>query len=86
MLRHMPSVALFCLFYSVLSPVTYPIPCRVFEKEGSKVVTDTVSLEFLKGAKVEYEDSLMRSAFVIAANPNSEASCGCGSSFTAKMN
>eukprot|EP00197_Chlamydomonas_leiostraca_P010958 CAMPEP_0202884852 /NCGR_PEP_ID=MMETSP1391-20130828/41356_1 /ASSEMBLY_ACC=CAM_ASM_000867 /TAXON_ID=1034604 /ORGANISM="Chlamydomonas leiostraca, Strain SAG 11-49" /LENGTH=185 /DNA_ID=CAMNT_0049568085 /DNA_START=9 /DNA_END=566 /DNA_ORIENTATION=+ len=57
----------------------------VFEKAGSKVVTDSVSLEFLKGAKLEYEDSLMRSAFVISTNPNSEATCGCGSSFTAKM-
>ena len=56
----------------------------VFERAGARVVVDAVSLGFLRGATLEYEDSLMRSAFHIAANPNSEASCGCGSSFTAK--
>ena len=38
---------------------------RVFEQDGTKVVCDAVSLQFLKGAKVEFEDSLMRSAFVV---------------------
>jgi iron-sulfur cluster assembly accessory protein len=56
----------------------------VFEVEGARVVCDSVSLELLRGAVIEFEESLMRSAFVVAANPNSEASCGCGSSFTAK--
>ncbi|KAI8465849.1 MAG: hypothetical protein J3K34DRAFT_76823 [Monoraphidium minutum] len=58
---------------------------RVFERGGARLVTDAVSLEFLQGAVVEYEDSLMRSAFQIASNPNSESTCGCGSSFVAKM-
>ncbi|KIY99107.1 putative Iron-sulfur cluster assembly 2 like protein [Monoraphidium neglectum] len=57
---------------------------RVFERGGARVVTDAVSLEFLKGAVIEFEDSLMRSAFQVAANPNSESTCGCGSSFVAK--
>lgn len=45
---------------------------------------DDLSLEFLRGATVDYESDLMRSAFVVAENPNAAASCGCGSSFTAK--
>jgi iron-sulfur cluster assembly accessory protein len=57
---------------------------RVFEREGARVLVDEVSLGLLKGAVVEYEDTLMRSAFHVASNPNSEASCGCGSSFAAK--
>lgn len=57
----------------------------VIASDGANVVCDTTSFEFLKGATLEYEDSLMRSAFVIASNPNSESSCGCGSSFTAKI-
>lgn len=38
---------------------------RVFEKDGSTVVCDEVSFGFLKGAKVEFEDNLMRSAFTV---------------------
>lgn len=63
-----------------------PLPRRrVFERGGARLVTDAVSLEFLKGAVIEFEDSLMRSAFQVAQNPNSESTCGCGSSFVAKM-
>lgn len=57
----------------------------VFEKDGARVVCDNVSLGFVKGATVEFEQTLMRSAFVVVSNPNSDASCGCGSSFAAKM-
>ncbi|KAJ9520951.1 hypothetical protein QJQ45_014141 [Haematococcus lacustris] len=56
----------------------------VFGPEGAQVVCDSVSLDLLRGARIEWEESLMRSAFVVGSNPNSEASCGCGSSFTAK--
>ena len=58
--------------------------CRIFEKEGVKVVSDSLSLEFLKGSVVDFESDLMRSGFVVAGNPNAESSCGCGSSFVAK--
>lgn len=58
---------------------------RVFERDGVQVVCDAVSLEFLRGATVEFEDTLMSSAFRVTNNPNSESSCGCGSSFAAKV-
>ena len=38
---------------------------RVFERDGCTVVCDTVSLELIKGSKIEFEESLMRSAFVV---------------------
>lgn len=57
---------------------------RVFERDGVRLVSDDISLDFLKGATVDYESDLMRSAFVVAANPNAASSCGCGSSFVAK--
>eukprot|EP00878_Enallax_costatus_P005843 GHUV01006131.1.p1 GENE.GHUV01006131.1~~GHUV01006131.1.p1 ORF type:complete len:171 (+),score=42.76 GHUV01006131.1:164-676(+) len=57
----------------------------VFERDGVRVVCDSISLDFLRGAVVEFEDSLMRSAFQIASNPNSESTCGCGTSFSAKI-
>eukprot|EP00882_Tetradesmus_deserticola_P014255 GHRQ01015153.1.p2 GENE.GHRQ01015153.1~~GHRQ01015153.1.p2 ORF type:complete len:174 (+),score=47.24 GHRQ01015153.1:214-735(+) len=37
----------------------------VFERDGVRVVCDAVSLDFLRGAVLEYEDSLMRSAFQV---------------------
>lgn len=33
----------------------------------------------------DYEKELVRSAFVVTHNPNSDSSCGCGSSFVAKI-
>jgi len=57
----------------------------IFEKDGVSVVCDNISYAMLKGSKIEFEDSLMRSAFVVSSNPNSESSCGCGNSFVAKM-
>jgi Fe-S cluster assembly iron-binding protein IscA len=49
------------------------------------VVRLALAAALAAGAVVEFEDNLMRSAFQVAANPNAEASCGCGSSFTAKL-
>lgn len=57
---------------------------RVIEQDGCSVVCDAMSYEFLKGAKIEFEETMMRSSFVIGKNPNAEASCGCGSSFSPK--
>lgn len=41
---------------------------RVFEREGVQVVCDTVSMDFLKGAVIEFEDNLMRSAFQVSSS------------------
>jgi iron-sulfur cluster insertion protein len=48
------------------------------------VVTDECSLPFLQDALIDYERSLMGSAFKIK-NPNAASSCGCGKSFSTKM-
>lgn len=48
------------------------------------VVTDESSLPFLQNALVNYEQTLMGSAFKIT-NPNAASSCGCGKSFSTKM-
>jgi len=56
----------------------------LFDKNGSKVVIDKTSFEFVKGATIEYEQDMMRSAFAIVNNPQSESACGCGSSFAVK--
>src|SRR5262245_41557535 len=50
---------------------------EVFE---SVFVTDEVSLPFLDGATVRFDDTLIGSEFIID-NPNAVSGCGCGGSF-----
>ena len=47
------------------------------------VVTDDISIAFLKDSTIKFEDALIGSEFKIE-NPNAVASCGCGSSFRTK--
>lgn len=53
----------------------------VIEKSGVTVLVDTVSLDFLKGAKIDFVDDLIGQSFKIE-NPNTTSSCGCGTSFS----
>jgi iron-sulfur cluster insertion protein len=53
----------------------------VFEKSGVTMVVDAMSLQYLAGAEIDFEDSLEGSRFVIR-NPNATSTCGCGSSFS----
>ena len=45
------------------------------------VVVDAMSLQYLVGAEIDYEDNLEGARFVIR-NPNAAGTCGCGSSFS----
>ena len=56
----------------------------MFERDGSRVVIDNESFTFVKGATVDYVQEMIKSAFAILNNPNSESACGCGSSFAVK--
>ncbi len=51
------------------------------EKDGVTVLVDSVSLDFLKGARIDFVDDLMGQSFRID-NPNATSSCGCGTSFS----
>ena len=53
----------------------------VFERDGVQVVVDSVSLDFLDQAEIDYKEDLMGSYFAIN-NPNATSSCGCGTSFS----
>lgn len=53
----------------------------VIEQGGIKVLVDSTSLEFLKGAELDYADELIGAAFKVN-NPNAASSCGCGTSFS----
>ena len=52
----------------------------VFEENGVKLIVDSYSIDHLKGANVDYIESLMGSGFKIN-NPNVTKSCSCGHSF-----
>jgi iron-sulfur cluster assembly accessory protein len=45
-----------------------------------RVLVDPMSANYLRGATVDYVDTLMGGGFKIE-NPNAVSSCGCGSSF-----
>ena len=53
----------------------------VIEKDGATVVVDPVSLPFLDGAEIDFVQELIGASFKVN-NPNAQASCGCGTSFT----
>ena len=52
----------------------------VSETSGVSVLIDPVSINYLRGAVVDYSDSLTAGGFKIS-NPNAKQSCGCGKSF-----
>jgi iron-sulfur cluster assembly protein len=51
-----------------------------FHQQGVEIVIDPLSMDYLVGATIDFEDSLMGGGFRIE-NPNAVASCGCGNSF-----
>jgi iron-sulfur cluster insertion protein len=50
------------------------------EKNNCAILVDSISLQYLKDAEIDYTESLQGSQFKIH-NPDAKASCGCGSSF-----
>jgi iron-sulfur cluster insertion protein len=55
---------------------------QLFESNGVKLLVDPVSLSYLKGAEVDFVDTITGGGFTIK-NPNATSTCGCGSSFSA---
>lgn len=53
------------------------------EENGVKLVVDEVSIDYLRGATIDYVENLMGGGFKIE-NPNAISTCGCGSSFRTK--
>ncbi|MCS6625744.1 iron-sulfur cluster assembly accessory protein [Roseibacterium beibuensis] len=53
----------------------------VLERDGQKVVVDSVSLPFLADAVIDFTEELIGARFTID-NPNATSSCGCGTSFS----
>jgi len=54
----------------------------VLNKNGVQLLVDPMSLQYLAGAEIDYQDGLEGAQFVIK-NPGATSTCGCGSSFSA---
>jgi iron-sulfur cluster insertion protein len=52
----------------------------IFERDGSKLVTDETSLDLIAGSELDFIEDLMGAYFQVR-NPNAVSSCGCGTSF-----
>lgn len=53
---------------------------QTYDSNGIKLYVDPVSLSYLKGAEVDFVDTITGGGFTIK-NPNATSTCGCGSSF-----
>ncbi len=53
---------------------------QTYESNGIRLFVDPVSLSYLKGAEVDFVDTITGGGFTIK-NPNATSTCGCGSSF-----
>lgn len=51
------------------------------QKDTVTLLIDPMSLQYLMGAEIDYQDDLQGSQFVIR-NPQATTTCGCGSSFS----
>lgn len=52
-----------------------------FDYDGVKVLVDAMSMQYLQGANIRYDEDLMGASFKID-NPQATTTCGCGSSFS----
>ena len=56
---------------------------RAFESHGAKVVIDGKTLEVLEGSTLDFVKDGLKQSFKFD-NPNVDATCGCGESFSVK--
>jgi iron-sulfur cluster insertion protein len=53
----------------------------VMVKNGVTLLIDSMSMQYMMGAEIDYTEGLEGAQFVIR-NPNAVSTCGCGSSFS----
>ena len=53
----------------------------IIENKGASLLVDPLSYQYLLGAKIDYQEGLEGSRFVVE-NPMASATCGCGASFS----
>jgi iron-sulfur cluster insertion protein len=53
----------------------------VINRSPITLLVDSMSIQYLRGAKIDFQEDLSGARFVIV-NPNATTTCGCGSSFS----
>lgn len=53
----------------------------IVDFSGVEVVVDQMSVPYLSGATIDFEDTIQKQGFTID-NPNAQGSCACGDSFS----
>ena len=57
---------------------------KIFESNGIKVFIDPISIRYLAGAEIDFDENNMMGGGFKINNPNAKGTCGCGSSFEPK--
>jgi len=53
----------------------------VVERDGVRLVVDSISLDLVRGSAVDYVENMGGASFRVT-NPNAASGCGCGTSFS----
>ncbi|MDO4241769.1 MAG: iron-sulfur cluster insertion protein ErpA [Microbacteriaceae bacterium] len=53
----------------------------IVDYSGVEVIVDQMSIPYLNGATISFEDTIEKQGFTID-NPNAQGSCACGDSFS----
>ncbi|KAF9972308.1 [4Fe-4S] proteins maturation [Actinomortierella ambigua] len=57
----------------------------LFERDGARVLVDTITLPMISGSRIDFIEELIGSAFKVLNNPHASHSCGCDTSFEIKI-
>lgn len=69
------------LIYQLFFDETLEEADAVVDFDGVEVVVDPMSIPYLDGAQIDFEDTIQKQGFTID-NPNASGSCACGDSFS----
>ena len=69
------------LIYQLFFDETLEEVDAVVAFDGVEVVVDPMSIPYLDGAQIDFEDTIQKQGFTID-NPNASGSCACGDSFS----
>lgn len=69
------------LIYQLFFDERYLENDAVVDFDGVEVIVDNMSIPYLSGATIDFEDTIEKQGFTID-NPNAQGSCACGDSFS----
>lgn len=69
------------LIYQLFFDERYLENDAVMDFDGVEVIVDMMSVPYLNGATIDFEDTIEKQGFTID-NPNAQGSCACGDSFS----